>query len=235
MKKILINNVEIDIYDDRPVGVCVSGGADSAILLYILLSNIKNHLQIYTMMSPERRPAIESHVDSIVNTCKELTGNSNFTLHKNAVAVQSPDSLFQLCRDKLDSKEVDIIYFGLTKFPPTEIYEQWEEKQPQWHIDARNDSVIRPMYGMCIPIDENTDTTWLTSEIKDKIEIDQRAYVPFVNLNKKDIADLYNACGVLDQLFPKTRSCETQSHIGSHCGKCWWCEERLWAFGCLDG
>ena len=64
--------------------------------------------------------------------------------------------------------------------------------------------------------------------------MDKRAYSPLINHNKKSVAKLYKALGVLDTLYPVTRSCETDEHPGSHCGKCWWCGERKWAFGYLE-
>jgi tRNA(Ile)-lysidine synthase TilS/MesJ len=44
-----IDGISIGLYKNGPVGVGVSGGADSAVLLYILMSNIKNHIHIYNM------------------------------------------------------------------------------------------------------------------------------------------------------------------------------------------
>ena len=47
--------------------------------------------------------------------------------------------------------------------------------------------------------------------------------------------------GIVDELFPLTRSCESEEKgqqmldggPEEHCGKCWWCLERQWAFGRL--
>ncbi len=94
------------------------------------------------------------------------------------------------------------------------------------------------MYGVSIPIDENTDQTLITVDTlptnKKEISVDTRVYVPFANLNKKNIAGIYKELGVEKSLFIKTRSCETEDHYPGHCGKCWWCHERLWAFGYLE-
>jgi len=44
---------------------------------------------------------------------------------------------------------------------------------------------------------------------------------------------------LLETLFPVTRSCEWNEHVVGedpgmeHCGNCWWCHERKWAFGRL--
>ena len=53
------------------------------------------------------------------------------------------------------------------------------------------------------------------------------------NFDKKELAQIYKEYDLLDTLFPVTRSCEGWQNITGHCGKCWWCEERMWGFGKL--
>ena len=237
MNTLSINNNPLILYQDRKIGVSVSGGADSAILLYILMKHLTQHIDIFTMFAPERRPAMEHHVDMIVETCSRLTGNNNFSYHKDMVTIQRPQSLFDLFRTKLNSDQVDLIYVGLTKFPPYEVWKNFPDQQPDWHNKFRSDELEKPLYGIDIPIDENTDQRFLVVDPKIKaieVSIDERAYVPFVNLNKKDIAKMYRLFGVEKELYVKTRSCENHLHLGKHCGKCWWCHERMWAFGYLE-
>jgi len=57
---------------------------------------------------------------------------------------------------------------------------------------------------------------------------------PFFDLNKQAISCLYKEHNLLETLFPLTRSCEAQDLSTGHCGKCWWCEERFWAFRRLE-
>lgn len=56
-------------------------------------------------------------------------------------------------------------------------------------------------------------------------------YTPFHRIDKKVIAGMYEELNLLETLFPLTRSCENNNLLEGHCGECWWCEERLWAFG----
>ena len=68
---------------------------------------------------------------------------------------------------------------------------------------------------------------------------------PFFQVNKKWEAEVYKDFGLLDTLLPLTYSCEgdakdTKTHTW-HCGntlqyekQCWWCQERMWAFGRLQ-
>lgn len=64
-------------------------------------------------------------------------------------------------------------------------------------------------------------------------------YRPFVNVDKKFIAELYEQYDLMDDLFPMTASCignneDTKFHT-EPCRTCFWCHEKLWAFGCYDG
>lgn len=72
------------------------------------------------------------------------------------------------------------------------------------------------------------------SRVGDFAEIWDKIYIPFINKDKKELAELYKEHNLTDSLFPITRSCvEVTSNFDKHCGECWWCKERLWAFGKL--
>lgn len=235
---IYIDDIKIGIYKHGPVGIGASGGADSAILLYILMTNVKEHIHIYNMMAEWRRPALEKHFDSVVKTCSELSGNINYTVHKQYVEPdESAEYYINMLTESLDKKEIDIVYLGLTNFPPKSVWEQWPGQQPEWHNNFRSDEIEHPVFGFDIPVSvaEDFKTVPLTIDGNpiDKLSIDTRAYIPLFNHNKKDIVRLYKTLNVEERLFPVSRSCEDDSHPNSHCGKCWWCNERLWAFGYL--
>ena len=64
-----------------------------------------------------------------------------------------------------------------------------------------------------------------------------KLYQPYVGVAKDWVAQVYKDNDLMD-LFNLTASC-----IGYHydtdvftkaCKKCWWCREKLWAFGCYD-
>jgi 7-cyano-7-deazaguanine synthase in queuosine biosynthesis len=237
---IYIGNYKIGLYNNGPVGVGVSGGADSAILLYILMSNIKQTIHIYNMMAEYRRPILEQHFDSVVETCSNLTGNKNYIVHKHYVEPdESAEFYIKMLTHALNTSEVDIVYLGLTKFPPKQEYLSWPGQQPDWHNDFRSDEIEKPLFGFSIPVSKTNDfkTVPLTIDGNpiDKLELDERAYIPFFNCNKKDIALLYNELQLEHSLLPVTRSCENDQHPASHCNECWWCRERIWAFGYTDG
>jgi len=239
LEYINIDQIPIGIYKEGPIGVGVSGGADSAVLLYILMKHITQTIHIYNMWTSRRKNVFGPNVDSVIETCSRLTGNVNYVVHKvQAEPDESIEFYFNMLTDALDRKEIDIVYLGLTNFPPEEVYLNFSCQQPDWHNDFRSSKIIHPLFGLSVPVEKATDfgeSCPLTIDGKpiDSLSLDDRAYIPLFNYDKKDIAILYKKLNLEKSLLPVTRSCENDNHIGSHCGNCWWCHERIWAFGSL--
>lgn len=57
-------------------------------------------------------------------------------------------------------------------------------------------------------------------------------YIPYINYDKKKISEIYQHYDLMETIFPYTASC-VESKTDQHCGDCWWCAERKWAFGRL--
>lgn len=57
---------------------------------------------------------------------------------------------------------------------------------------------------------------------------------PFIKFHKGHVAELYIKYKLIDNLLPLTRSCEGWTYMTDgftkECGECWWCMERDWAF-----
>jgi hypothetical protein len=232
-----IDGIPLGIYRDGPVGIGISGGADSAVLLYILMSNTKQTIHIYNMWSTYRKSAFKKSVDAVIETCSKLTGNTNYMVHKmQSEPDESIEFYFNNLTQALDSKEIDIVYLGITNFPPKEEYLKFSQQQQDWHNEFRSDEIVHPLFGLDVPVDKAEDfgsvsPLTIDGQPTDKLGLDTRAYIPLRNHNKKAIAQLYKAFDLEQTLLPVTRSCEDDDHIESHCGKCWWCQERIWAFG----
>ena len=60
-------------------GVLVSGVADSALLLYLLLQSTQKHLYIFTLASSLKRNSNCKHAIDVIIKCAEITNNKNFT------------------------------------------------------------------------------------------------------------------------------------------------------------
>ena len=206
----LPENIQIPIFSN--IGVMLSGGADSAILALILMHhlesiNSKETIHIFSTHSREKGLSSIKSVNDVISKCAEITGFTNIVSVQQIVDSQNIDNLFKSAVFYLDSGQVDKIYTGITAAPPPEIHSTFS---------GVNHDLI------------NRDSSTL------KQILANRCVRPFINKDKKFIKslyDLYNA----EELFAVTRSCEqlTSVPLTGHCGRCWWCEERKWAFGML--
>lgn len=217
LKSVDLAGVNLDIYGGS-IGVSCSGGADSSILLYNLMKHKTDDvIHIFTTGNNQRLRRNVEVATKVVEKCIQLTGNSNVEHHISYCEIQSFETLFPKLKTWFDNGTIDILYTGLTENPPTEV----------------SDTFI-------YPIDQ---TIRNPGKIKPTLQYDGAVYIPWVNIHKKVIADIYTYSNVMDELYPITRSCEYDPSIDNgdledpllgHCGKCWWCEERNWAFGRLD-
>ena len=206
MKRInLSNDTFVDI-PDGPIGICCSGGVDSSLLLYILMANCTDTIHIFTLSNDRKGRANAVIVPKVIERCIQLTGNLNVIQHSYYAADQIENTLFDVPREYLKNKTISCIFFAITANPPTD--------------------VVFTAQGS-----EQSNRDPLT--IKKEIEYDGFLYQPFVNKDKKTIADIYKQLNLMETLFPVTRSCEQIGKLEyyDHCGKCWWCEERQWGFG----
>jgi len=61
---------------------------------------------------------------------------------------------------------------------------------------------------------------------------EENIFTPFINLDKREIAEIYKKHDLMQTLLPHTRSCVFETNnFEQVCGECWWCKERAWAFG----
>ena len=67
-----------------------------------------------------------------------------------------------------------------------------------------------------------------------KPELTYNVYQPFVNVNKKFVADIFRQEGLMEELYPITRSCvggaNQTNNFTEWCWQCFWCYEKAWAF-----
>lgn len=207
MKTITVNNVAVDIHDG-PIGISVSGGADSAILLYILMKDYKGPLHIFTCSSEEKNRRSPYYALDIIGKCLDLTGfDQTFIRHHiHFVPTQTYTALIDPLAQAIDDYELSYMYTAVTAHPPLIDLDSFKSPTPL--LERRHPDIVRPLYS-------------------------RRFYMPMFNINKKVVAGMYEELGVLEDLFPLTRSCESFSLLDGHCGECWWCEERKWGFGKL--
>lgn len=207
MKTINIKDYQINIYDGS-VGVSLSGGADSAILSYILMSHYTHPIHFFTVASKEKNLITVKHSTNVIKKCIELTGNSNVFHHITYVEKQKRDAFFHFLIESKENLNLDIMHTSTTNVPETSILNSFSMQLSADLLTRRSPYIKKPL-----------------------LSHNNKIYHPFANLNKKDIKSLYENLNVLEELFPLTRSCESTSEFNKHCQSCWWCQERFWAFG----
>lgn len=205
VKKIVnVAGIDINIYDVN-VGISCSGGTDSSLLTYILLNNTNDHLDLF-VTSTWAFPNRTQKVLEVIKIIEHLTGNSNYSLHVTEVEENNTDhlNLFVTPMQMQKDNKISIVCTGLTANPS-------EQLLPNRVGITKRDAV----QGRPKPvINENN------------------FYLPFINIDKRKIYEMYKELDLLENLFPATYSC-TDSTSLDHCGECWWCAERMWGFGKL--
>ena len=208
----IAENVDFEILKG-PLGAAVSGGVDSALMLYFMLKYTSDPVHIFTFASREKFLKNPMVSIAVISKCIELTGNSNVHHHISYGDSQNKINLFELPTSYLKSDVVHHMYTGVTKNPPADIVATFLDENAE-HAE-RDPTIIR----------STKSGKW---------------YSPWTNLDKQDLFKIYKTHDLLDTLFAVTRSCEWENENKhgvdpqlSHCGKCWWCQERLWGFGNL--
>lgn len=216
----ILPNLEYHVFDGN-IGINVSGGADSALLLFLTMKYYNTSIKILTLGNNQRHRKNVKAAMNVVERCIQLTGNTNITHNIHYTEIQNYESLSKMISYHRKNNDVDVMLGGRTQNPPKDITDRFKlgVTEDDRNPDVKQSTIIR---------------------VDDKIV----GYKPFVNTNKKIIASLYEKYDLVDKLFSITRSCEydpTSEYFNNikdpemgHCGKCWWCEERKWAFGRLE-
>lgn len=208
--------IEFDLPEHfKQVGLKISGGADSAIVAYMLAKYIAEERPDLTIIPitvthAEKNYQVEFS-NKVINFIEAQFGikfGQQFTnmAESEETYTQTQANLV----DKLFSdKVIDCLYMGLTHNPPLEVMQ-----------------TFAPMVIAAGFPDRNH-----TSPKKQKISISR--YAPLINMDKQEVAELYKKFDVMDTLFPLTRSCENvTTDFSEHCKiKCFHCHERFWGFG----
>ena len=233
------NDQEINLYippRHKIVTVSVSGGADSALLLWHLLkyqkeSNNSFKVIIYTSAGRNRTYFNFYHAlkvqqwifnytqfDHNYSWCTfkhKDTTTSNMYNHMKIISKKFKSTLFISGRsswpqsDGLKPYYTEGMTIGWNGFPIT------EEEKVSYARDKNS-----PSMENIVSVDPGANK-WFSN--------DTYYYTPLIAVDKKWIWGSYKYYGIED-LWNTTRSCEGEQPIlHQTCGKCWWCLEREWA------
>jgi len=230
----IVKNSRQDVIIDLPsdikrIGLLMSGGTDSSILGYILCKYAAENDRIFIPITNDRetKPCMD-FAKRIVEFYKESFPNLQVHEHIELVTKKEDDesripiigaALDELFRDGI----IDIVYTAKTENPPDFVFESRHGELLVGENDREKDRELKELFQYAeLPEDSYHES----------IQIQ----MPFRNIHKKGVCELYETLGVLDTLFPLTRSCvaglaEATNNFTTHCKDCWWCHERNWGFG----
>jgi len=213
-----INNKTIEFNLPRHfknVGLKISGGADSALIAYMLAKYIVEERPDLTII-----PITVTHADKNYQVefsnkiIKFIEAQFGIKFGEQFTSMAESEETYTQTQVELVNKvfsenAIDCLYMGLTHNPPMEVMMTFAPMVVAYGFPDRNH----------------------TSPKSQKISTSR--YAPLINMDKQEIAELYKQFNLMDTLFPLTRSCEdVTTDFSKHCKiKCFHCHERFWGFG----
>lgn len=184
----------------EPKNIWFSGGVESSLLLYFLLSqqpNTKTH--IFTIVERRTNYHMLGPVNNIIQWCINKTGNLNI------------DHIVNYIEDKNENeKYLEIMYneykngyvtcFGVNANPP---HMEWDGPKD----DPRSS--------------KGEKSVWMHNKL---------IYAPFINIDKKDIVNLYKKNNLIE-LYNLTVTCDDPVAGNKPCKECGSCKEREYGEG----
>lgn len=218
-------DISIYIPGKRKIVYKISGGADSAILLYMLAKyrqEFNPELDfVFATSVNVNLPYQEIFAKQVIEYVNNKYPLGNFEHYVNSnrggkFYTVDQDALTDTLRP--DDKST-VQWMGITCNPIKQEQDAFADNMWEYRVPERD-----PGHPENHPVQE--------MEISPGVFKFNR---PFMKHNKRGVAELYTTFGVLDELFPLTRSCEDDTHdFSHHCGECWFCQEREWGYGVLD-
>jgi|TARA_Y100000296_G_scaffold68237_1_gene81336 hypothetical protein len=239
-------NFESKFKTFKSIYLCISGGVDSALLLYLLCKYISENnldIKITPITAVEPQPhylrndwnanKVTNIIRNIFPKVKINQGIVNFLEgydrenHKRK-EYSKVKKMRIMHTNNIKKDDFDLIINGVSSFPPLEEL----KKHPKLYDKSKG---IGP-----------EDRTY-TGKKNDKIILGTKInkfgkqvywWNPFLNFTKKDFANLYKKYDLMDNLFPYTASCtgkaEFTKNFTEPCKGCFWCLEKYWAFNSFD-
>lgn len=216
------------------ISVAVSGGADSALLAYILCSQIENttvHI-INNIRCWKTKPWQQDNVATVIEWLRNRFSNITFKVHTNFV----PPELEWGDKGRTIIDEYGKLVSGDTlELRAYAEYVLFHTKSNAYYNGVTRNPKDVDFQGMSTrDIDPNDSNKHLEA----MTVMGKNIYHPFRFIDKSVILKKYRLLDIMD-LFELTRSCEgvfdidyTTYKPGQDvplCNNCFWCKERSWA------
>jgi len=227
--------------DYKRIGVKISTGTDSALVMYFLAKFITETEQYDREIFPQTMIELNNKLSK----AKEIAPNivnlirSKFpkvTIHDTTISEWLREGEYLAPRHKGH-------YFkpAQEKFVIENNIDRLHNEDDYVHLSGVTMNMpksIRKLYG--VEGHGSRDSENIGTNTHGEPRLDSKN--PWMRYTKKTIAELYKQENLMDDLFMLTESCvveteEALKDMGADsfpCKKCYWCTEKKWAFGSYD-
>lgn len=219
------------------IGINLSGGMDSTLLLYLLgfVLRKKTGIKLIAVTAKNLNKDIRApeRVNVIIDKIHQMHGVEFVNEHAIHYIREDADRCAPI-KEMFDQHRINLMIGGVTRNPISEAPVIVKNSSG---VDV--DLSVGALPGRSIPNRRN----WLMSVDGVISRVDENGLRPnnfFCPLNRVDksfVAELYKKYKLLDTLLPLTRSCEgmapSTNNFTVECGDCWWCLERKWGLNSL--
>jgi 7-cyano-7-deazaguanine synthase in queuosine biosynthesis len=211
----------------KKIGISLSGGADSALLAYLICSQTDADIHFTHQIRMWKTRPWQTHVFQNVTNWFKINFNNTFYIHKNLVPPELEEPNTTLIEDeygKLKSgnriilrsfneyiahrENLDALYGGVNQNPDIKFKGALEERykghvKPYFVHD--NINIIHPFV--------HTQKDWIIKQ--------------YYKYDIEDLLNITRSCeGEFEEINYKTY---TPGQYVPTCGECFWCKEREWA------
>ena len=216
------------------IAVSVSGGADSALLLYLLCKEVTSqtvHI-INNVRCWKTKPWQEHDAEYVITWIRKRFPAINFKLHKNFIA---PDIEYGEIGPSIKDE-----YGKIVSGDNIQIRSYAEYVCFKNNVDAYYNGVTKnPNENLGGMIERDIEPTEENKHLLIMEHMERYAIHPFRFTSKDKLIEKYKQEDIVD-LFNITRSCEgtfdwldyrnyKKDELVPVCNECFWCKERDWA------
>ena len=250
------NNQTVEFFNfdyskHKKMGISLSGGSDSALLFYLMAKYLQDVELIPWSAyesSPdplEERPLTIEAAEKIVDWMRVEFPDANIGPHEKYAYDRS-------CKETLkEAEKINVPgfkYYGMSNKGIVKILllrkdtqRMWDEGIIDYHVNGITSNPPLDIIKEWPYYEERRTKDQEVFEVANwpaKLCSRRIYYKPFVKVDKKWIAGMYNQEGLMNTLFPITESCtgfaRETNWWTEPCKQCFWCREKHWAFGCYD-
>jgi len=240
--KITYDKTTIDFFDYKKIPqqvlLSLSGGLDSACLFYLLCRHLPSIEIIPFTAADVNFSADTAAAKNVTDWMKmefpkaKIKNLQSFVIDQEDRTLVTEKEIKKFKKGKKEWK--DLSTSGLSKIiQKNKICQNIHYQYPDAILCegmTKNPPIkVMKAHGLYDLAEKRRDNVQIT-----RTKPGKKRYQPFVNVNKRFIAEVYKKNNLMNTLFPLTKSCVGDATITDNftkeCRSCFWCYEKKWAF-----